>query len=282
MPELPEVEIIVRDLKTKKLIGRTIEKAAVFWPRSIATPKVPEFVAQIRGKKIMDLTRRAKFIVLHLDGNATLLIHLRMTGRLNFTDPATPRDRHEHVLLLLDDGRELRFRDIRKFGKWYLTQNGESKLTTLGPEPLDPLFNVQTFYRKLTQRDRMLKPLLLDQSFIAGLGNIYIDEALWEAKLHPETNSAALEKESVVRLYQAIQKVLKIGIKNLGTSLGKSDVNFYSVGGRRGRNQDALRVFRKTGEPCPRCKTPIQRLIVGQRSSHICPQCQNGSRKKKN
>jgi len=274
MPELPEVETIVRDLKAQGLAGSVIQEARVYWNRSIASPAVGDFLTQIKGKEIVAVTRRGKYIVLELKNGGSVTIHLRMTGRLSFANPGKKRDTHEHVILSLEGGRELRFRDMRKFGKWTLSENGSAALAKLGPEPLDPAFTLEVFLKKIAERDRMLKPLLLDQTFIAGLGNIYVDEALWEAKLHSVRTSGSLTRKEISRLYEAILKVLRTGIENLGTTLGKTDVNFYSVSGRRGRNQDALKVFRRTGDPCPRCHTPIKRLIVAQRSTHICPRCQ--------
>jgi len=175
---------------------------------------------------------------------------------------------------MLNDGRELRFNDARKFGRWYLFKNAEMKLKTLGREPLEREFTEAFLAKGLTRRRRQLKPLLLDQSFVAGLGNIYVDEALFEAKLHPERISDTLRRSDARALHKAIVKVLTLGIKNLGTSLGTADTNFYSIGKRRGQNQDSLRVFRRTGEACPRCGSSIQRIIVAQRSSHVCLKCQ--------
>jgi len=279
MPELPEVETVATDLKKYKLIGCTIVKAAVHWPRIIATPLASDFVKRIKGQTVQGISRIGKFIVLKLSKGDTLLIHLRMTGRLDLLPSDAPKDSHEHVVLQLSDGRDLRFRDTRKFGRWYLLQDPMEKLGTLGPGPFDDDFDEGAFINRFLKKNRALKPLLLDQSFIAGLGNIYVDEALWEAKLHPCESSTALKRNDIITLRAAILRVLKDGIENLGTSMGKSRVNFYSIGGRRGRHQDHLKAFRKTGQPCPRCKTPIQRIMVAQRSTHFCPQCQKKRRR---
>jgi len=274
MPELPEVETLVRDLNSSALVGSTILTAQVTWPRSIATPSLPQFLLGIQGKKVAKVSRRAKFIVIHFTDSERLLIHLRMTGHLIFSDTETPRGPHEHIILTLDSKRTLRFQDTRKFGRWYLIEKNNPKLDKLGPEPLDSKFSAQDFQKKINNCNRKLKPLLLDQAFIAGLGNIYVDESLWQAKLHPETSAGSLKPREIVRLHSAIIQVLRQAIQNLGTTLGKTEVNFYSVGGRRGRNQDELKVFRRTGEPCPRCHSPIRRILVAQRSSHICTRCQ--------
>ena len=178
------------------------------------------------------------------------------------------------MLLAFEDGSDLRFHDTRKFGRVYLVADAERILGRLGPEPLDPLFTPRMLFAGLRKRSRLVKPLLLDQSFVAGLGNIYTDEALWEAKIHPRRSSDSLSQKEAEALHAAIRKVLRRGLKNLGTSLGTGKANFYSVGRRRGRNRDELVVFRRTGMPCPRCAVPVQRIIVGQRSTHICPKCQ--------
>ncbi len=274
MPELPEVETIARDLNAAGIVGKSLACAQVYWERSIATPSVPEFCRLIQKRTIARVHRRGKFLVFDLAGGGNLLIHLRMSGRLHWVPRGSKRERHEHVVLAFAGGRELRFHDTRKFGRVYLTPEAETILERLGPEPLDPAFTVARLQSMLKARRRQLKPLLLDQHFLAGLGNIYADEALWESKLHPRRCSHALSKKEVASLHAAIRRVLRRGLRNLGTSLGTGKANFYSVGRRRGRNRDELKVFRRTGEPCPRCATNIRRILVGQRSTHLCPQCQ--------
>ena len=198
-----------------------------------------------------------------------------MSGRLHLVAADTPRVKHEHVILSFDDGRQLRFHDPRKFGRLTLVKNPGKILDRLGPEPLAQGFTTRALGLSLKNRRRMLKPLLLDQTFIAGLGNIYVDEALWEARLNPCRLASTLSKPEIKALRLAIPRVLKRGLKNLGTSLGSGETNFYSVASRRGRNKDQLNVFRRTELPCPRCRTTIERLVVGQRSTHICPNCQS-------
>jgi formamidopyrimidine-DNA glycosylase len=277
MPELPEVETVVRDLRAEEIVGRTIECASVYWPRTIATHSVRQFCATLKGAQIESISRRGKFIVCSLSGGWTLLVHLRMTGQLSYDDMTVPRDKHQHVVLRLDDGRDLRYKDTRKFGRWYLLENADTKLSVLGPEPLDSRFMAASLKDILSSHARMLKPLLLDQHVIAGLGNIYADEALWDACLHPCRLSNSVTPLEVTRLHRAIRKVLRRGIRCMGTTLGRGPSNFYSVAGRRGRNQDGLMVFRRTGDPCARCKSVIVRIVVAQRSSHICPECQKES-----
>jgi formamidopyrimidine-DNA glycosylase len=274
MPELPEVQIIVDDLNQAGLIGRTIIRARVYWERSVAGFSPARFGRQIKHRRVTGIRRRGKFLVFELASGWHMLIHLRMSGRLLLTNGRSPRLKHEHVIFDFDDDRQLRFHDPRKFGRVYLTDRPESILAKLGPEPLAPEFTASRLAERLGRHRRLLKPLLLDQGFIAGLGNIYVDEALWESRLHPCRVSASLTGTEVGRLHAAIARVLKRGLKNLGTSLGTGETNFYSVARRRGRNRDELKVFRRTGSACPRCKSEIVRLIVGQRSTHICPKCQ--------
>ncbi len=274
MPELPEVETVVRGLRRKGLVGCTVADARISWARTVGNMLPGVFRDTMAGRRIVAIRRRAKYLVLELAPQAVLLIHLRMTGRLAVEDAAVVRNPYERVALSFTDGRELRFRDTRKFGRWLLLEDAGPVLDRLGPEPLDATFEAPRLYAMLRRHRRMLKPLLLDQTFLAGLGNIYVDEALWEARLHPCRLSDSVTRVQAVRLHAAIRLVLQRGIAAMGTSLGKGDVNFYSVAGRRGRNQDQLRVFRRDGLPCPACGRNIIRLTVGQRSTHICTRCQ--------
>ncbi len=274
MPELPEVETVVRGLRRARLVNRRILDTSIHWPRIVAKPALPEFRARLRGQTIRAITRRAKYIVITLSSGDTVFIHLRMTGALHFHPLGAPRDAHEHVVLTLDDQRELRYRDPRKFGRWTLISDPSSVIGDLGPEPLAASFTMAVLASRLRGRARALKPLLLDQTIVAGLGNIYVDEALWDANLHPLRRGNSLTRPELTRLHAAIGTVLRRGIRAQGTTLGKGSTNFYSVAGRRGRNQDGLKIFRRTGDPCPRCRTPITRIIVAQRSTHLCPKCQ--------
>jgi formamidopyrimidine-DNA glycosylase len=274
MPELPEVQTIVNDLGAARLKGRRITAAKVFWTRTIAEPTARAFCRRIKGQRIKTIRRRGKFIVFEFLSGDHLLMHLRMSGRLHLVSPDRHRNTHEHVLLTLNGTQQLRFHDTRKFGRLYLTADPEHILGRLGPEPLARGFTSKKLIDRLAPRKRQLKPLLLDQTFIAGLGNIYVDEALWESKIHPCRTAATLTEKEMRALHRAIPLVLKRGLKNLGTSLGTGKANFYSIARHQGRNRDQLKVFRRTGRPCPRCRTKIQRIIVGQRSTHICSKCQ--------
>ena len=274
MPELPEVETVVSDLKNAGLLGRRVEKASVTWPRTVSSHSPTSFAKALKGRRFTKASRRAKYIVLELDDGQTLLVHLRMTGKMNIEPGHKSRDKHEHVVLDLDDGRQLRYHDTRKFGRWTLLADADDVLGKLGPEPLSSGFTAHRFAEMLETRSRSLKPLLLDQEFVAGLGNIYVDEALWESELHPLTPANTLSYDQAASLRKSIRLVLRRGLRNMGTTLGTGAANFYSVSSRRGRNQDQLKVFRRQGEACPRCKAIIIRLVVGQRSTHICPDCQ--------
>ena len=274
MPELPEVETVVRDLRAATLAGTRITDARVCWTRSIAAPAPDRFPAVIRGLNILGLSRRGKFIRIELAHGYVLLVHLRMTGRLYLAthDDLAPPPPHARVLLWLDDGRALVFSDPRKFGRLWLTTTPASVLGDLGPEPL--AISSAAFTARLAARSRALKPLLLDQSFLAGIGNIYADEALWTARLHPLRRSDSLSPAAARTLLRAIQTVLRRGIRNLGTSLGSGKTNFRLPRGESGRNREHLRAYGQTGRPCPRCRHPIVRIVVAQRTTHICPACQ--------
>jgi len=274
MPELPEVQTVVNDLIAAGLTGKTISGAKVFWPRTIHAMAPRSFCRTIAGKTIKTIRRRAKYIVIALSDGWHLLIHLRMTGRLHLAKTGDPVDKHEHVCLQLGQKLQLRYHDTRKFGRLYLVKNENDILGKLGPEPLDDSFTAAQLYAILQSHARMLKPMLLDQTILAGLGNIYVDEALWDARLNPCRISSNVSRRQATALHRAIRKALKKGLKNMGTTLGSGKANFYSVGRRSGRNRDELNIFRRTGQPCPRCKKTITRLIVGQRSTHICPTCQ--------
>ena len=274
MPELPEVETVVRDLNAADLVSRRVVAACVRWKRSIAAPAGSRFAVEIRGLEIQGFSRRGKFIVARLSEGRTLLVHLRMSGRLHVAGaaaPVRPRD-HARVVFSLSDGRELRFSDPRKFGRLWLVRDPGGVLGKLGPEPF--ALTAAEFSALVSARTRLLKPLLLDQTLIAGIGNIYSDEALWEARLHPRRKSDSLSAQEAALLLRAIQRVLRRGIRNLGTTLGAGKTHFVLPRGGRGRNQEHLSAYGQTGEPCPRCGTKIQRILVGQRATHLCPTCQ--------
>lgn len=273
MPELPEVETIVREMAEVNLVGSVIDSAKVYWPRTIEILAPDDFCKLISGQTIKNIGRRGKFLVFTLTKNI-LLVHLRMTGKFFLVDFKTSPTSHERVRLIFTDGRALRFEDQRKFGRWYLISPEDITKLKLGLEPLSSEFTLKAFKNCIKGHTAQIKPFLLNQRYIAGLGNIYVDEVLWEAKIHPKTPLNYLTKEDVTSLYHAIPIILYRGISNMGTTLGSHQANYFSVSGRRGSNQHQLRVFRQEGHPCPRCKTTIIKIIVAQRGTHLCPKCQ--------
>lgn len=274
MPELPEVQTLVDDLNKAGLVGRSVSRAHVHWPKSVHGMSTQRFCRQIKGQTILSIGRRAKYIVVSLQDEMSLIVHLRMTGRFLLVRENDKPDNHIHVTLTLDDGRALWFHDTRKFGRFYLTGKPETILGTLGPEPLDRRFKSECLEHIISCRTRQIKPLLLDQRVIAGLGNIYVDEALWMARIHPLQSADTLSADQIRSLHRAIRHVLRQGLKNAGTTLGKGQGNFSSIGERRGRNHNQLKVFRRTGQKCPRCLATVVKMNVGQRGTHICPTCQ--------
>lgn len=275
MPELPEVETVVRDLRRAGLVGHTIHDITLRWPRILDRPSIEEARARLQRSQIEHVRRRGKFIIIDLSTSDALLVHLRMTGQLDIQPATRPiDDKHHHLWLHLDDNLQLRYRDPRKFGRFYLVEDPNDVVGKLGPEPIDPNFTLPQFRQMMSRRRAIIKPLLLNQNFIAGLGNIYVDEALFRAQVYPKRPANSLDEEELSALFDAMRAVLNEGIANAGTTLGNSSTNYYSVAGRSGRNKDNLRIFRRTGQPCPECSTPIQRMIVAQRSTHFCPKCQ--------
>lgn len=264
MPELAEVETIVRGLRPE-LVGKSIVSADVFWARTLATPSTAKFKRQVRGHKITGVERRAKYLVIQLE-NYNLLVHLRMSGDLVIRKGKIKPEKHDRLILTFQDGSYLAFNDTRKFGRVWLTDRPENILGTLGPEPLEKEFTAEWLYNSLHARKRQLKPLLLDQTFLAGLGNIYTDESLNMAKLHPLTLANTVKRAQAEGLHKAIRAVLKEGIRRNGASIDW----VY----RGGEYQNHFRVYDQEGKPCPRCGTTIKKLVVGQRGTHICPKCQ--------
>lgn len=272
MPELPEVETIRADL-ARQLAGRQFTGAEVFWERTIARPAAARFGPMLAGRRIVEIGRRGKFLVFGLDQGATLVAHLRMTGRLRLRPAGAEHGRHLRAVLYLDGGEELHFEDQRKFGRLYLVCDEselQQVLAKVGPEPLASTFTLDELHRRLDGRRARLKPLLLDQRFLAGLGNIYADEALFRARLHPLRRSDTLVPEEVARLHEGILEALREGIRHRGTTLA----SYRDAWGTAGRNQERLLVFRQQGRPCPRCGTPIEKLRVAGRGTHVCPSCQ--------
>ena len=268
MPELPEVETFARQLKPA-LVGRTILSADQRWNRTLAhtlaAPSPKKFKELIVGQKIVDVGRRAKYLNIQLK-DFNLLIHLRMSGDLLLRNSTIRPAKHDRLILKLSGNTSLAFNDTRKFGRVWLTANIEEVLGKLGPEPFSREFTPRWLFTALHGKKRQLKPLLLDQTFLAGLGNIYTDEALHIAKLHPVAVSDSVTAKQAEALHEAIRKVLRSGIRSNGASIDWA----Y----RGGQFQNYFRVYDRAGQPCPVCGTEIQKIIVGQRGTHVCPNCQ--------
>jgi formamidopyrimidine-DNA glycosylase len=270
MPELPEVETIVNGLRGP-LIGRTFTGVRVGWENIVAMPAVPEFQRRIRGQQILGIRRRGKYLIFDLSGGDRLLIHLKMTGQLTVRPDDAPADKYGHTVFDLDDGRQLRFLDTRKFGRVHLVADEDEVVGSLGPEPLAEDFTLSEFSALIRQRKGALKPLLLNQQFIAGIGNIYADEALFVAGIHPQRKADTLTGDEIERLYQAVRQVLRQALADQGTTF---DGAYRKVDGGEGEHQENLRVFGRRGQPCPRCGGAIERIVVGGRGTHFCPCCQ--------
>jgi formamidopyrimidine-DNA glycosylase len=270
MPELPEVEHISRGLRPL-LVGRTIVGAAVLWPRTVAFPDVDQFSARLLGRRVESVGRRGKYVVIRLDVGY-LLIHLKMSGRLRWVSLDEPAAPHTRLILDLDDGHRLRFDDPRKFGRAYLVDDASQVTGPLGPEPLADEFRLDDLRRLLARRSGRIKPVLLNQQFLAGVGNIYADEVLFQARLHPLRRANSLSPEEQASLYEAIRKVLEQAIVGHGTTL--DDRGYVDAEGESGRYQEQIAVYGRTGKPCRSCGTPVERTVIGQRSAHFCPHCQ--------
>jgi formamidopyrimidine-DNA glycosylase len=293
MPELPEVETVARDLQ-RWVAGARITDVEVCWERTIRHPQPAErFAEELRGATIRRVGRRAKSVLIHLADGRAMTVALRMTGALIVAPAGTPPDPYARVVFRLADGRELRYRDVRKFGRIGLWEGGGLRqrqgrrprrvlaegpgryrvgdvFGRHGPEPLAAGFSAARLGERLRGRSARLKSLLLDQSFIAGVGNIYADEALWRARLHPLRGADTLAPDEVRRLHRAVRSVLRQGIANRGASFA----DYVGADGEPGANAEQLAVYRRTGEPCLRCGREVQRIVVGQRSTHFCPRCQ--------
>lgn len=269
MPELPEVEVIARGLDVA-LAGEEIMGLDVLWPGSLDRLPPDQMAEAVVGRRITHVWRRGKYLVLDLLGGGHVMVHLRMTGKLCVFPADTPAAHHDRVIWHLGSGRNLHFNDTRKFGRVYLVRRVEEIAGLLGPEPLSGDFSSDSLYHLLRQRRGRIKPLLMNQRLIAGLGNIYVDEALFLARLHPLRLAHTLTQEDCGRLYEAIRSVLADSIARRGTTMN----DYRDAQGEPGRNQDYLWVYGRAGQPCNRCRTPIERIVVSQRSTHYCPQCQ--------
>lgn len=275
MPELPEVETIRRDLEPlvvgRRITGVDVDEATI---HLLAKASIEALRANLVGRTFSSMGRRGKYILLGLDDGRTLVVHLRMTGRLVWRGREAPPERFERARLTLDDGHDLRWADLRKFGSWSLVDDTAELLARLGPEPIDADLTLKQFRAVLAGRKAPVKAVLLDQRRFAGLGNIYVDEALFEAGIRPDTPAGILSPAKTKRLFETSRLVLERGIENRGASFK----DYVDGQGQPGTQHMHVQVFRRTGKPCYRCGSTIIRTIAGGRATHYCPKCQPKAR----
>jgi formamidopyrimidine-DNA glycosylase len=270
MPELPEVETIRRDLE-KEIVGHKIVDLVFEVPKMLQPS--PDALKKIIGRHIVSAGRVGKLLLLGIENNGTVGIHLKLSGRLFIRNQTDPEDKFTYVTFKLDDSRELRFTDFRKFGYVKMIENRtdlEEIKSKYGPEPLTAEFTFDALKKVLGKTSRAVKTVIMDQEKIAGVGNIYADEALWYAKIHPETAANSLSDSKIEALYQGIIKSIEQGIADRGTSVD----DYLDIYGKEGGHAKNLQVFRQDGDPCPRCGTVIKKIRVGGRGTHFCPSCQ--------
>jgi len=273
MPELPEVESVRRQLEPA-LLGRRFERVRVDDARLVRPSDPAEVAAELEGERVAAVERRGKYLVVRFETGRVLLIHLRMTGSLLHAPTGSlPEDPHRRAVVRLDDGSDVAYRDVRRFGTWLLLEPGEAEPylgRRVGDEPLDALFTAARLGERLSGRRTSLKAALLDQRTLAGLGNIYADEALWRARLNPLRPAADLDEAELERLHRAIRAALEQGLARQGSTLR----DYRLPDGSGGTMQDEFRVYGRGGEPCPRCGSPIDKIRVAGRGTWYCPSCQ--------
>ncbi len=273
MPELPEVETVRRRL-APGVEGRVFARVEISDGR-LVRPYEPDVVAaELVGERVSTIERRGKYLIVRFETGRALLIHLRMTGSLRHAPGGTLEDDpHRRAVVRLDDGSDVAYRDVRRFGTWLLLEPGELDgyiAERLGPEPLAPAFTTKVLASRLAKRKAPLKTVLLDQKAIAGLGNIYVDEALWRSELHPRRPAGELAAQELSRLHRNIRRVLELGIARQGATLR----DYATPDGASGAMQNEFNVYGRLGEPCPRCGTPIERTVLAGRGTWTCPSCQ--------
>lgn len=272
MPELPEVETVRKGLENL-VRKKKITSVAVFWPKIIDTSNIDEFKLNLMGETIEEVERRGKYLIFKLT-HFDMISHLRMEGKFEYHSQSDPIMKHTHVIFKFDDGTELRYLDVRKFGRFVLLEKNKAHeykgLKKLGPEPVKEQFLLDDFRKQLKKRKKAIKPLLLDQTLVTGLGNIYVDEALFRAEIHPEQEANTLTKEEVRRLHQEIINVLGEAVEAGGTTIR----SYKNALGDAGNFQVSLLVYGQNGERCPRCGHEILKKKVAQRGTHYCPMCQ--------
>ena len=271
MPELPEVETIRRDLEPllvgRRIVGVEVDPATI---HLLAKAPIEALRSSLIGRTFTTMGRRGKYILLAMDDGRTLIIHLRMTGRLLWRESSAPPEQWERAKLIFDDGHDLRWADLRKFGTWSVVDDTAALFARLGPEPIDADLTLKVFRAAIAGRMAAVKAVLLDQRRMAGLGNIYVDEALYEARIRPDTPAAHLSPAATKRLFASSRAVLERGIENRGASFK----DYVDGQGHPGDQHNHVQVFRRTGKPCYTCGSLIVRTTVGGRSTHFCPRCQ--------
>src|SRR2546427_3671739 len=274
MPELPEVETIVADLRPH-LVGRSILRAELNFPTIVRHPEPEQFIDALVGMRIESVGRRGKYILLGLTDNLVLVVHLGMTGQLRLVDAVAPLEKHTHAVFFLDDGRQLRYRDPRRFGRLLLgTEQAlltAKKMPRLGPEPIAPDFASDELYRRLRKRRTAVKAVLLDQRAIAGVGNIYADESLHKARVRPDRIAGTLSRKSARRLHESLRESLQTAISNRGSSVDTYRDAWGEVGGQ----QEKLLVYGRAGEPCFTCGRPLSAIRIAGRTTVFCRRCQH-------
>ncbi|WP_026693686.1 DNA-formamidopyrimidine glycosylase [Peribacillus kribbensis] len=273
MPELPEVETVKRTL-VELVTGKVIENIEIHWPKIIKRPEeIQQFKDALIGQTIRGVGRRGKFLIFYLD-QYSLVSHLRMEGKYRVSPEEEPYDKHTHVIFTFTDHSQLRYRDVRKFGTMHVFKKGDEEnhppLNQLGPEPISEEFTAEYLKARLSRTKRKIKPVLLDQNVVVGIGNIYVDEALFRAGIHPERTASELNFEEVERLHKEIILTLSEAIEKGGSTI-RSYVNSQ---GKIGSFQVELNVYGRQGENCKVCAAPLIKLTVGGRGTHICPVCQ--------
>jgi len=269
MPELPEVETIRNEL-LPYVVGRNISGVTLFWERMLRQVTPAEFYSRILGRRINGVTRRGKYLIFSLSGSDSLIVHLKMSGSLLIGKDSSPPPRYTSAIIQLDDGTSIFFRDPRKFGTMQLVKDKNSILSKLGPEPLEPDFTPCLLAERLSKHKAPIKAVLIDQSFIAGIGNMYADETLFATGIHPLKPANSLSRKEIQRLHQAIRQVLWSAIGNKGASVR----SYFRPSGETGTAHFHFRVAHRGGKPCPVCDTPIERIPIRHRGSYFCPKCQ--------
>jgi len=269
VPELPEVETVKNELMPH-IIGRKLTGITLLWEGIVRQPSATELSSRLIGQKVTGLARYGKYLVLSLTGDDLLILHMKMSGSLLIGRDSSEPPKYTRAIIHLDRGDSIFFRDPRKFGVMWLVKDKNSVVGRLGPEPLEEAFTPQVLAQRLKNRTAPIKALLFDQSFIAGIGNMYADEALFAAGIHPLRPGGSLSQDEIVRLHSAIRQVLRSAISSKGASI----VNYYRPGGELGTAHFNFKVAHRGGKSCPSCGTPLQRITVRNRGTYFCPKCQ--------